>query len=69
MKRLIMTIIIAVLITSLAGCVEYRHHHPHARQVVVVTKPNHPPVPSAYPRNPRGHRAPTPMLRRDHHRY
>ena len=71
MRRLIITIIIAVLTTSLSGCVEYRHHRPHARQVVVVTKPNHPPVPPAprrAPRPSRGRPAPPPMPRRGHNR-
>jgi hypothetical protein len=72
MRRLIITIIIAVLTTSLSGCVGYRHHYPESHQVVVVTKPNHPPMPPAPRRAPRPSRsrpAPPPMQRDDQHRF
>ncbi|MBN2593665.1 MAG: hypothetical protein JXA81_09180 [Sedimentisphaerales bacterium] len=69
MKRLIITIMIGILITSLAGCVGYRHHRPHGRQVVVVTNPKPAPMPPAPRRSPRGRPAPPPIPRHDHHRY
>jgi len=70
MKRLIITIIIGILMTSLAGCIGYSHYHPwHGREVVVVTSPRHPPMPPVPPCPPRGHPAPPPMPRHDPHRF
>ncbi len=59
MKRLILTIIIAVLIMPLAGCTIVSHHgrhghgHPHRHGAIIVTAPPHIPCPPGYPH---GHR-------------
>jgi hypothetical protein len=45
MKRLIVTIIVAIMTISLSGCTfvrEYRRGRPHHE--VIVTRPVHPPV-------------------------
>lgn len=62
MKRLIMTIMLAALVMSLAGCVvvDGRHHHGHSscgvivRPGPVVIAPSRPPYP--YPPHHRGWR-------------
>jgi uncharacterized protein YceK len=64
MKRLIVTIIVAILAISLSGCSFVREHYRgHASHEVVVTSPRHLPVRHERWRHPyaRHH-----MTRRDH---
>jgi hypothetical protein len=68
MKRLIATILLAILAISLTGCTIVRHRHRghgHGPHAVVITRPRHLPVPSPQPRHPGGHHMP----RRGHPRF
>ena len=58
MKRLIATIILAIIAITLAGC-DFTYHHPgyrhgHGHGAVIVTQPRHAPYAHGYPRGPRG---------------
>jgi hypothetical protein len=57
MKRLILSILLAVLMINITGCVVVDRHHKHAREVVIVSpparRPGPPPRPH-YPQNRRG---------------
>jgi len=53
MKRLIATIILAIIGIALAGC-DFTYHHPgyrhgHGHGAVIVTRPRHVPPPPRYP--------------------
>ncbi|MGD8500948.1 MAG: hypothetical protein PVJ86_09890 [Phycisphaerales bacterium] len=69
MKRLIATILLAVLTVSFTGCtiVSHRHHgHWHGPHPVIITRPRPVPIPPPHPRHPHGHHR---MPRRGHPRF
>ena len=61
MKRLIATIILAIIAITLAGCdFSYYHpgyHHGHGHGAVIITRPRHVPYAHGYPHghHSRGH--------------
>jgi hypothetical protein len=56
MRRLIATMILAIIGISIAGCDFNYHpgHHGHGHGAVIVTRPRHVPYPHGYPRGHRG---------------
>ncbi|MFZ2148550.1 MAG: hypothetical protein WAV28_15150 [Sedimentisphaerales bacterium] len=67
MKPLIVTIILAILTISLAGCTFVREYHRgYARHEVIVTHPRYLPTRPVRPNHPYAYRD---MERHDYHRF